>query len=242
MTKSGDAPTRSDALYRKLRADVLGGRLAPGQRLKFAELARRYDTSVGTAREALTRLVTEGLVRTQSHQGYMVTPLSCAHLAELAQARAEIESLVLRLSVREGDMRWEAQLVGAHHLLERTTYIGSEDPDRPTDDWAAVHAAFHQALLAGCRNQRLLDAATTLRHEAELYRQWSVSIGREPNRDLPGEHRALLEAAVDRRVEPAAELLRDHIAHTAQVLLDGAGEEPLAPGPAGGTGRSRRPL
>jgi DNA-binding GntR family transcriptional regulator len=220
MARSDGSLTRTDALYRQLRADILGGRLPPGRRLKFPELFQHYDTSVGTAREALTRLVAEGLVRTQSHQGYMVTPLSYEHLAELTQARVEIESLVLRLSVRDGGMPWEGQLVATHHVLERTTFIAPGDPDRPADEWAAAHAAFHVALLAGCPNGRLLAAATGLREEAELYRQWSVSIGHEPDRDLPGEHHALLTAAVNREVDLAAELLRDHIAHTARLLVD----------------------
>jgi nucleotide-binding universal stress UspA family protein len=65
-----------------------------------------------------------------------------------------------------------------------------------------------------------------LREEAELYLQWSVSFGREPDRDLPGEHRALLDAVVAREADRAAELLRDHLAHAAQLLISVATDEP----------------
>ncbi len=181
---------------------------------------------MGAAPEALTRLVADGFVRTQSHQGFSVMPLSHEDLAELTRARVELESLVVRLSVHEGDMSWEAQAVAAHHVLERTTFLAEDDADHPTDEWAAAHAAFHFALLAGCRNRRLLAMAHKLREEAELYLQWSVSFGREPNRDLASEHRGLLDAVVARDVERAAELLRDHIAHTAQLLIRGATDEP----------------
>jgi DNA-binding GntR family transcriptional regulator len=221
---SSDGSTRADGVYRRLRADILGGRLVPGQRLKFPELSRRYDTSVGAAREALTRLVTDGFVRTQSHQGFTVTPLSHEDLAELTRARVEVESLVLRLAVLDGDMRWEADAVAAHHVLERTPFLG--DGDHPTDEWSAAHAEFHHALVAGCRNRRLRAMARGLREEAELYLQWSVSFGREPDRDLPGEHRALLHAAIGRDADRAADLLRDHIAHTAQLLISCAADEP----------------
>lgn len=225
MSATGGS-TRADGVYGRLRADILGGRLVPGQRLKFPELSRRYATSVGAAREALTRLAAAGLVRTRAHQGYTVTPLSHHDLAELTQARVETESLVLQLSVRHGDMQWEAQAVAAHHLLERTPFFGPDDTDHPSDEWSAAHAAFHLALLAGCRNRRLLAIARGLREEAELYLQWSVSFGREPERDLPGEHRALLDAVSARDAGLAAELLRDHIAHTAQLLIRGAPDEP----------------
>jgi DNA-binding GntR family transcriptional regulator len=225
MTKTSGS-TRADGIYQRLRADILGGRLVPGERLKFPDLCARYATSVGAAREALARLAAEGFVIASPHQGYAVRPLSHEDLAELTWARVEIESLVLRLAVRDGDMRWEAGAVAAHHVLERTPILRPDDPDHPSDEWSAAHAEFHNALLAGCRNRRLLDMARVLRHEAELYLQWSVSFGREPDRDLPAEHRALLDAAVARDAELAAELIRDHIAHTAQLLISCAPDEP----------------
>lgn len=219
-------PTRVEGVYGRLRADILGGRLAPGQRLKFPELLERYGTSVGAAREALTRLTAAGLVRTQVHQGYTVIPLSHEDLAELTQARVEIEAMVLRLSVRHGDLRWEADAVAAHHLMERTPFLADDDADHPTDAWFAAHAAFHLALLAACPNQRLLAMARGLREEAELYLHWSVSFGREPDRDVVGEHRALLDAAIARDADLAGELLADHIAHTAGLLISCASDEP----------------
>lgn len=237
MTGTGGS-TRADGVYRRLRADILGGRLIPGQRLKFPELSQRYETSVGAAREALTRLVADGFVRTQSHQGFTVTPLSHEGLAELTRARVEIESLVLRLSVLDGDMAWEAHTVAAHHMLERTPFLDQDDADHPSDAWAAAHAAFHTALLAGCGNRRLLAMARGLREEAELYLQWSVSFGREPDRDVAGEHRALLDAVITRDAGRAADLLRDHIAHTAQLLIRGAPDEPNLVLKSGTSGRA----
>lgn len=223
MAKSGGA-TRTDGVYQRLRTDIFGGRLVPGERLKFPDLSQRYGTSVGAAREALTRLVAEGLVTSQSHLGYAVRSLSHEDLADLTRARVEVEPLVLRLSVREGDVAWEAQAVAAHHVLDRTPHDRG-DPDHPADAWSAAHAAFHAALLAGCGNRRLLATATALRAEAELYLQWSVTYGGEPDRDVATEHRAILEAAVGRDAAKAEGLLRDHIAHTAELLISCAVDE-----------------
>ncbi|MGW5876697.1 GntR family transcriptional regulator [Nocardiopsis terrae] len=239
MAKS-DRSTRGDGVYKRLRADILGGRLVPGQRLKFPELSQTYETSVGAAREALTRLSGEGLVRSRPHQGYSVRPLSHEDLADLTYARVEIESRVLRLSVLHGDMHWESQAVAAHHVLERTPFFGDDGTNRPGDAWSSAHAAFHQALLAGCPNRRLLATARRLREEAELYLQWSVSFGQEPDRDLPAEHRRLLDAATSRQADTACDLLRDHIAHTAQLVIRDAPDEPNpAPATAGQEARSR---
>ncbi|POM23311.1 HTH-type transcriptional repressor CsiR [Actinomadura rubteroloni] len=222
MAKRENGETRAEEVHRRLRDDILGGRLAPGERLKFSDLCARYGTSVGAAREALARLAIEGFVRNQSHYGFMVVPLSHEDLADLTTARIEIEPLVFRLSIRDGDMAWESSAVAAHHVLERTPFFGPDSVDHPSDAWTTAHAAFHLALLDGCGNRRLLNTARSLREEAELYRQWSVSFGQERDRDIPGEHRALLDAAIARETDLGAERLRDHIAHTARLLIRGA--------------------
>ncbi|MEU6578758.1 GntR family transcriptional regulator [Streptomyces sp. NPDC046805] len=222
MVATGGKQTRSDDVGARLRADILSGRLLPGYRLKFPVLSANYDASVSVLREALVRLTEQGLVRSEPHQGFVVTPLSREKLWELTEARVELETLVLRRSVVEGDLSWESHLVAAHHTLERTPYTAEGDDQRVDDGWAAAHAAFHEALLSGCGNQRLLRIALGLRDEAELYRRWSQPLGDEPGRDLAGEHRALLEAALARDPEAAAAALCAHVRHTTELLLAAA--------------------
>ncbi|MBL1116434.1 GntR family transcriptional regulator [Streptomyces sp. 110] len=218
MAKEGRSATRAAAVHQRLRDDILGGRFRPGERLKFQQICEDYKTSVGAAREALTRLASEGLVRSQPNFGYMVTPLSLEDLEDLTAARVELECMALRMSIEKGDRQWEANAVAAHHLLARTPFTSSEQPGRPTDEWARVHTEFHFALIAGCPNRRILQMARSLREEAGLYQLWSVSLQRKPDRDGAAEHRALLEASVDRDAERAALLLREHLQHTARLL------------------------
>ena len=53
-------------VLRQMREDILCCALKPDQRLRFGELRQRYETSVGTLREALSHLVSEGLARTEA--------------------------------------------------------------------------------------------------------------------------------------------------------------------------------
>jgi DNA-binding GntR family transcriptional regulator len=222
MATRGGKQTLSDDVRARLRADILSGRLLPGHRLKFPLLGAEYDVSVSVLREALVRLTEQGLVRSEPHQGFVVTPLSREKLSELTDARIELESLVLRRSVTEGDLAWESRLVAAHHTLERTPYTAQGDDDRVDDCWAEAHADFHRALLDGCANRRLLRMALGLRDEAELYRRWSRPLGGEPGRDLAAEHRALLDAALARDPDASAEALCTHVRHTTELLLSAA--------------------
>ncbi|WP_028805599.1 GntR family transcriptional regulator [Streptomyces sp. 142MFCol3.1] len=222
MVSKGGQQTLSDDVFARLRADILGGRLLPGRRLNYPELSSRYDVSVSVLRDALVRLSEQGLVRSVPHQGFVVTPVSREMLSELTDTRIELESLALRRAVAEGDLAWESRLVAAHNTLKRTPYTADGDHQRVDGDWAVTHAAFHEALLDGCTNRRLLQIALGLRDEAELYRRWSQPVGDEPSRDLISEHRALLDAALARDPDMAAATLSAHIRHTADLLLTAA--------------------
>ena len=40
-------PSKAERVYTQLRADILSGRLQPGERLRYTELCERYGTSMG---------------------------------------------------------------------------------------------------------------------------------------------------------------------------------------------------
>lgn len=211
------------AVRDRLRSDILNGRLKPSQRLMFADLSQRYGVSVGVTREALSLLSSQGLVRSNAHQGYIVTPLTLEDLDGLVQSRLLIEPLVLELSISQGDTEWEGVALAAHHVLTRTppTPPGGPDADDPNyhDRWAAAHEAFHDALLSACGNERLLRVVRGFAEEAALYRRWSVSLG-GGNPDSAAEHQALLDACLARDPELAGDVLRTHISHTRKMLSD----------------------
>jgi DNA-binding GntR family transcriptional regulator len=124
--------------------------------------------------------------------------------------------------VENGDGAWEGAVVAAHHVLSlrdrSVVATGTYD-----DEWHRAHEGFHAALLAACPSSRLTDMATALRAEGELYRQWAERSPRTYERDVPAEHRALLDAALARHAQLAARLMREHISLTARILLGDPG-------------------
>ncbi|UAL29710.1 FCD domain-containing protein [Nocardioides rotundus] len=206
----------TDAVHAQMRADILSGAYPPGERLKFAELCERYAASVAVVRESLTRLVEQGLARSEPRIGFRVTPLSVADLLDLTATRCDIEGLALRYSIERGDVEWESRLVAAHHVLERTPLLAEDGPARVSDEWEAAHTAFHAALIDACQSPRMLDMTATLRDASELYRRWSQPL--ERGRDVAAEHRGLLDAALSRDADLAVARLREHFEHTARIL------------------------
>jgi DNA-binding GntR family transcriptional regulator len=219
--------TRQDDAYQRIRADVLAGRLKPGQKLPFAELSESYPFSVGVLREALSRLVEQGLVENEPQRGYFVTPLSRTDLLNLTVARREIETLTLRHAMANGDFAWESEVLAAHHRLATTSFYALGDPSRISEEWAEAHSVFHQTLLSGSENPRLTAIATQLRASAELYRRWSLPLGHGESRDIAQEHRAIVDAVLVHDVELAVRLLTDHINLTTNLLLEAGAADPV---------------
>jgi DNA-binding GntR family transcriptional regulator len=217
--------TRADDIAVRLRADILGGRLRPGEQLKFQPLVERMNASIAVLRESFSKLVDSGLVEVVAHQGYRVKTLSYAELHDLTAARTQIEVAVLVDSIRNGSLQWESELLAAHHVLDQTPLFDADDPSRLSDEWSAAHERFHAALMSRCSNQRLSAFAARLREEAELYRRWSVSLTVPDRRDIPGEHRRLLELATSRQAEEAGLVLAAHINRTTELVLETTGDE-----------------
>lgn len=223
--------TRAEDIRDRMRDDILNGVVKPGERLMFPDLCERYGASVGVTREALAGLVSQGLVRAVPHHGHTVTPISAEDLQDLVEARSLLEPLVLKMSVSNGGLEWEANLMGVFHRMSRTQRPLPDDPTRPNPEWAAIHEAFHQALFAACGNQKLVEITRQLGEDAALYRRWSDTVG-DGQRDIIAEHRAMLDAAIAGDADGAAQLLREHIERTAKGLIDFTAD--------GGTGTGRK--
>src|SRR5213593_1234309 len=79
--------TRAEAIAAELRRAILVGELAPGDRLRQAEMAERYGVSTTPVREAFTALAGEGLVRQDAHRGVVVFSPSVDEVSETYEIR-----------------------------------------------------------------------------------------------------------------------------------------------------------
>lgn len=206
--------TGAEDVVAQIRDDILAGVFHPGERLKFAELQERYGTGVGKMREALVRLVEQGLVMSEPMIGFTVAELTVEDYADLVEARVEIESMVFSRAIVEGTIEWESQVVAAHHHLSRVEMYSNADKTLLRPEWIDAHQQFHHVLLEGCPNGRLREIALLLRDASELYRTWSQTTDNGRRRDVAAEHAALARAVVERSADEGREALAHHIRRT----------------------------
>ncbi|WP_432133629.1 MULTISPECIES: GntR family transcriptional regulator [unclassified Streptomyces] len=217
--RSSSAPGKqmlSEQVYALLRDAIMRGDYAPGDALKPQDLAREQGVSLAVVREALVRVVGEGLADRLPNRGFAVPSFSDRRWQETAEARRTIEPVVLRLSVERGDVDWEARVRAAHHRLARTPAYEPREGEYYSAAWSEAHRRFHRALLEGCGNPVLLETFDRMWTASELARRWSAH--RNPGRDHAGEHRRLEEAALARDADTAVRLLTRHLTWTADAL------------------------
>ena len=213
------AATRATSLYDQLRADLLGGELEPGSKLAIEALAERHATSATPLREALNRLVSDGLVERREQRGFVVAGISAQDLAEITQARCWLETIALREAMAAHTTAWEEALVLAHHRLARTPRSLASDRFEDNPDWEPLHRAFHRALISGCGSRWLLSFCEQLADQHHRYRRLSAPRA-FAKRGVKTEHQQLLEAALAGRADDAVALLCQHFERTARIIRD----------------------
>ncbi len=206
--KPAGKATIAGRIEARLRHDILHGVLAPGARLNLDTVRARMDVGLSPLREAVTRLVADGLVEVAAQRGYTVTPISIANLDEVCALRLELEPYALRRSIANGGLDWESAVMGALHRLNRTDRVPGNTASLA--EWEAANNAFHLALIGRCDMPLLLKIHHSLVGMNDRYRHIylkAVAIQRE----VIDEHVAIADAAVARRADQAAARLAAHI-------------------------------
>ena len=215
MLQRVEEGTVGDDGYRRIRSDIIFGRLRPDQRLRLEALKEDYGVSVSTLREILSRLSSEGFVVAEGRRGFEVAPVSVANLRELAELRILLEGHAMELSFAQGDMEWEGRVVSAHHKLaavEQKMSAGRSENAL----WKRYDGEFHQALISNCGSRTLMEMHALVFDKYFRYQMVAFSYrGSEPAE----QHKALLEAALKRDAATATATLRTHVNNCVEHAL-----------------------
>jgi DNA-binding GntR family transcriptional regulator len=149
-----------DQVYSEVVTLLHSGDLPPGTRVRDLAIAGRLGVSRTPVREALQRLSREGLLDSGPGRGFRVRPLDRAELRDVGAILAELEPLALRLSPDPEPDRVK-RLEGLIKQMEQSR----GDAARVIE----LDETWHQTLLDGCPNRRLLDLIAALRRVPRRY-------------------------------------------------------------------------
>lgn len=191
----------------RLRESIIEGAFRPGDQVNEAQVAERLHVSRGPVREALHRLVQEGLLLARPNRGVFVQELTPRDVAEVFAAREVIECAAAEVVARRPDA--ERAAVGGR--LDEVVDRMAEALD--ADDWARlgrIDLEFHTELVRDAGNSRLARAYATLATESLIC--LTHFPGAYPDRDrvLPG-HRELIEQLRAGDMDALHDSLRQHL-------------------------------
>lgn len=189
-----------------LRQAILGGDIAPGQRVRQAMVAERFGASRLPVREALRMLEAEGLIENEANKGARVPLLDMQEVDIIYQMRERLEPLALTQSIPHlaaADLRTLGEI---QDKIEANSDVrGFLELDRE----------LHLLSYSGCHFDQLTSMVTRLWNSTQFYRRAFVSSS-GPGRMwvINSEHRLLLDAIERQDTTDAQRYLSGHIRRT----------------------------
>lgn len=204
----------SDRAYSLLRSDIVEWRLAPGEVLAEVEQSARLGVSRTPLREALARLVAEGLAVPHAGRGVVVSAISLEVVADLFDVRLPLECAAVRLAASRGDGGRFAAL--AAEFAEAGRLIEGDDGGK--DAYYVLVARLDQHIDDAARNPYLLQAQKPIRTHLARVRRLARD---DPHRLLASarEHEQIALAVSTGNPDLAEASMRVHLHRSLQHLL-----------------------
>ena len=194
-----------------LRDRILNESYKCGDKLNELTLAKELKISRTPIREALKQLELEGLVESIPNKGVYVKGFSPRDIDDMFEIRLSLEGLAVSFAIDRMDEVHLAKIKEVFELLE--FYTAKGDFDKVNDFNILFHEFIYQATQSTYFEQILKDihyyVSVTSRHSIARPERLESSLL---------EHRAILEAIIDRDKEEATERIQRHIRKT-QMLV-----------------------
>lgn len=198
-----------DALER-LRALIVAGEFAPGQRLPERELCERFRVSRTPLREAMKILAAEGLVRLLPNRGAMVPQLTLAELAEVFEVLEALESQAGELATARMSDAAIAEVRQLHEAMVEDHARGD------LDAYFRRNQEIHWAIVAGAGNATLSEAYRRLSGRI-LRARYAANLSASRWAQAIQEHEMILAALEARDGTRLGALLRTHLSNKLAV-------------------------
>ena len=203
----------ADVVYDRLLEAIVAGQFAAGDELNEVALSQRFQVSRTPVREALGRLVADGLVQTARNKRATVVDFSRREVQEAYQVRLCLES---------GAAYWAAERITPATL---ETLRASADRCAPEShaEWREEAKRFdtvlHRAIAEASGNQRLANEIARYGHLVPLMQRL---VGRNASRlELAWhEHIRILTALEARDANAARDAMAAHIQSALQAILE----------------------
>ncbi|QNG19923.1 GntR family transcriptional regulator [Rhodococcus triatomae] len=216
MARQNAAPL-GEQVYLSLRDDLMTGRISPSQRLGEEKLAEIYNVSRTPVREALARLLADGLVQRDTDGLYPYRP-RLEELAGLYELRITLELRGIERIRDDARLSHDPDVLGPE--LDHWYTLRKESP-APDAGFVVLDERFHTVLLASSGNKALSDALVNVNARVRPVRMFDYLTPDRMGATID-EHIQVAELVLDGDLDAAHATLLSHISESREVVIDRA--------------------
>jgi DNA-binding GntR family transcriptional regulator len=214
--------TMVDGITERLRRAIISGTIRPSERIRVADLERKFGVSHIPIREALRRLQSEGFVEISPRRTTIAAGVDLGDLANIYDLRRIIEVEIGRRAVSR---MTKSDIDTVRRALENFQAVAN-DPSSAVF-WER-HRDFHWALLAPAANPTVRRVLDHLWQSSERYVRLFVSTFASMD-TVMNLHVELCEACAGGDVNTFENALTRHYAETEKTVSDGFRSLQMAP-------------
>jgi DNA-binding GntR family transcriptional regulator len=206
----------SDGAYQIIRDRILTHVFPPGEQLNLRDLADRMGVSLTPVKEAVNRLVSEGLIVVQPQSGTYVTEIVVDEIAEIFEIRRALECLAAEWAVKFVD---EATIEDLRKILAELERPTTNDEARSS--FINRDFEFHTRIVELSRNKKLIDLYRSVDARIKVARllysneRWTKRVVQ-----ASAEHSEILRRLEAKDAEGLVKALRGHIERVSRALVD----------------------
>ncbi len=200
-----------ESVYDHLRDAILNGEFLPAERLGEVELTERLGVSRTPIREAIGRLTQDGLLESTPGRGVRIRVVSAAEARDAYLVRETLDGLAAALAAKAHTPADAAALAATLKELETAS---SEDYREQT----RLDLSFHRHVAQAAHNLPLLDLARDLEQRIALVKHQTRVYNSHPQ--TAEQHRAILQAVLDRDEAAAREHAMSHVRTFAALVME----------------------
>ncbi|GAA3070893.1 MULTISPECIES: GntR family transcriptional regulator [Actinomycetes] len=205
-------------ITRQLREGIMDGSLPAGSQLSEARLSAAFGVSRGPLREAMQRLVQEGLLRAEPNRGLFVKELDAEEIRDLYVARTAVESAAALKIVRDAAMETTPRAVAL--LRETCTAMRRAATAGDLSALSDADFDFHEELVTASGSARLRRMHETLMVETRMCLTALEGTYYDPE-DQVDEHRRIADAIADGDEAAVLGAIDDHMHQALERLIRG---------------------
>jgi DNA-binding GntR family transcriptional regulator len=189
-----------------IKSEISKGELKAGDIVPEEQLAQALGVSRTPVREAIGRLVEQGLLTKDGNRSARVFQPSLQDLAQIIEIRLPLETRAAELGALRSTDESNTKLKDLLHRIEDAHTGG---------DWSYAHEQFHRAIFRSSGNERLVAIIEGLRLQSLPYIRIAAQSDPRFRSRVHGEHEAMLQACIDRDEAAMRRLVGRHLNATA---------------------------